>query len=197
MIHKLCTAAVARYAARGSVQPQMQAWCVYALEKRVFSLAGLVLLTAVGLLLAPAEGVVCFLLFFIVLRRRAGGAHMPRAWQCLLVSAAIMVVACLLGRRLLPFAAPAAALLASFAVAAVWLCPPGAHPNMHLTAAQAQKNRRRAQMLVTVQAAAAAAGLLLPVLHTAVLFASMGMAGAAVTLVIWIIIQKRRKNHES
>lgn len=103
-----------------------------------------------GLIFREFLPTVCFIVFFISLRKRTGGFHASRFWQCylgtvLIFSAVIQIVPLLCRKTTLMYAI--------LLLAIILICIMGTvnHPNMDMSKSELHESKKAARLLVLME----------------------------------------------
>ncbi len=174
----------------GIISAEKAPWLVYALEKRVYTLVGMIPICILSFWLAGLWTGLAFLGSFILLRERTNGFHARTPGLCFILS--LVTVAGFL--LLLPLLRPwlCLCLVAADAIA-IFLLAPYKHPNMHLSADEVRACRKSARLRTALLCAGFAVFALIP-LPAAGKGLTLGMTMAATLLCIAYIRKEGNPN---
>lgn len=105
-----------------------------------------------GLLFRQFFHTICFVVFFLSLRKRTGGFHANKFWQCYLGTVIIYIVI----MQLVPMLCRNSAVMYGMLVFAIILiCTIGAinHPNIEMNKSELQESKKAARLLVLMEVA--------------------------------------------
>ena len=103
-----------------------------------------------GLIFRKFLPTVCFIVFFISLRKRTGGFHAGRFWQCYLgtvvIFSAVIQIVPLLCRK-------TTVMYAILFVAIILICIMGTinHPNMDMSKSELRESKKAARLLILIE----------------------------------------------
>ena len=124
-------------------------WCIYTLEKKLIALVFFTIMIPVAAVIGKLAETIIFSVTLLLIRRRIGGWHAPRAWLCQVLSVSIVLITLFMTG---PWAArlPPALLYISdgFIMAAALLKKPVCPPQVHFDSAIIQANNQKKNLLI-------------------------------------------------
>lgn len=103
-----------------------------------------------GIFLGEFLHTICFLVFFLSLRKRTGGFHADKFWQCYLGTVVTFIV---IMKATPMFCETLAAMYGMLFLATVLICIMGTinHPNIDMDAGELQESKKAARLLVLME----------------------------------------------
>ena len=152
--------------------------------------AGTLLL--IGLFFNQFIPTICFLVFFFSLRKRTGGYHADKFWQCYLMTSiiyvAIIQAAAVLSEK--PFIVY---VMLSFAVLVIGVIGTVNHPNMDMDKHELQESKKAARLCVLMEALVIAALIALKVSGLYVSYLSLAIILCAFSLCVAKVMKQEVK----
>lgn len=145
MLHQTCESAVSFFVVKQLLPSQKKQWAVYVLEKRAMSFLIISAMLLTGTFIANFWCTLCFLVGWLLLRKRAGGYHASSPLRCAIGSEVILLFCLGVAIPLLNTIQFPAMILFSFtALVLVWLIGCMNHPNLQLNTYEFATNNLRA-----------------------------------------------------
>lgn len=151
MIEKMALKIVSQMEIQKIISKSNREYYEYALISMVENTVTVGTMLLLGLLFRHFLHTVCFLVFFLSLRKRTGGFHADKFWQCYLIT----VVTYIAVIQIVPVLCETPAVLYGLLLFAIFLiCVMGTinHPNMDMDQGELRESKKAARLLVLMEA---------------------------------------------
>lgn len=153
-------------------------------------IVGTMLLT--GLVFNQFIPTICFLIFFLALRKRTGGYHADKFWQCYLITVIIYIViiqaAAVLSENLVTVY-----IMLSFAVLVIEVIGTVNHPNMDMDKDELEESKKAARLCVLMESAVIAALIVLKINSLYISYMSLAIILCASLLCVAKVMKQEVK----
>lgn len=116
---------------KGIITEEQVPWFRYGLEKRIYTVIGLIPFVIIAILLTNLATALSFIGAFYALRSRTSGYHAPTLGRCMLISLAAELLFLLVLYPCLTLTC--AVIVSAICVVFILIAAPYNHPNMHLS----------------------------------------------------------------
>lgn len=152
MVEKIVMKLVAQMEDRKIIEKSSRDYYEYVLITLIEHLIGVGTMLIIGIVFKQFMPTVIFLIFFLSLRKRTGGYHADKFWQCYLVTiityiGIIQIVTVLSEKTFIMY------LILLFAVLAIEIIGTVNHPNIDMDESELYENKKAARLLVLMEAA--------------------------------------------
>lgn len=152
MVEKIVMKLVAQMEDRKIIEKTSRDYYEYVLITLIEHLIGVGTMLIIGIFFKQFMPTVIFLIFFLSLRKRTGGYHADKFWQCYLVTiityiGIIQIVTVLSEKTFIMY------LILLFAVLAIEIIGTVNHPNIDMDESELYENKKAARLLVLMEAA--------------------------------------------
>ena len=152
MVEKIVVKLVAQMEDRKIIEKTSRDYYEYVLITLIEHLIGVGTMLIIGIFFKQFMPTVIFLIFFLSLRKRTGGYHADKFWQCYLVTiityiGIIQIVTVLSEKTFILY------LILLFAVLAIEIIGTVNHPNIDMDESELYENKKAARLLVLMEAA--------------------------------------------
>lgn len=152
MVEQIVTRLVAQMEDRKIIEKSSKDYYEYVLITLVEHVIGVGTMMIIGMLFKQFIPTVIFLLFFLSLRKRTGGYHADKFWQCYLATiityiGIIQMAAVLAEKTYIMYA------ILFLAVLVIEIIGTVNHPNIDMNKSELQENKKSARLLVLMEAA--------------------------------------------
>lgn len=146
----------------------------------------------IGLVFNQFIPTICFMVFFFSLRKRTGGYHADKFWQCYLVTV-ILYIAIIQAATVLSQNPIAVYVMLSFAVLVIGVIGTVNHPNMDMDKDELQESKKAARLCVLLEAAVIAALIALKINDLYVSYMSLAVILCASLLCVAKVMKQEVK----
>lgn len=152
MVEKIVMELVAQMEDRKIIEKSSRDYYEYVLVTLVEHIIGVGTMLIIGMLFKQFIPTVIFLAFFLSLRKRTGGYHADKFWQCYLLTiityiAIIQMAPVLSQKKVIMYA------ILLFAVLVIEVIGTVNHPNIDMNKDELQENKKSARLLVLMETA--------------------------------------------
>lgn len=152
MVEKIVMKLVAQMEDRKIIEKTSRDYYEYVLITLIEHLIGVGTMLIIGIFFKQFMPTVIFLIFFLSLRKRTGGYHADKFWQCYLMTiityiGIIQIVTVLSEKTFIMY------LILLFAVLAIEIIGTVNHPNIDMDESELYENKKAARLLVLMEAA--------------------------------------------
>lgn len=152
MVEQIVTRLVAQMEDRKIIEKSSKDYYEYVLITLAEHVIGVGTMMIIGMLFKQFIPTVIFLLFFLSLRKRTGGYHADKFWQCYLATiityiGIIQMAAVLAEKTYIMYA------ILFLAVLVIEIIGTVNHPNIDMNKSELQENKKSARLLVLMEAA--------------------------------------------
>lgn len=152
MVEQIVTRLVAQMEDRKIIEKSSKDYYEYVLITLAEHVIGVGTMLIIGMLFKQFIPTVIFLLFFLSLRKRTGGYHADKFWQCYLATIIIYIgiiqmAAVLAEKTYIMYA------ILFLAVLVIEIIGTVNHPNIDMNKSELQENKKSARLLVLMEAA--------------------------------------------
>lgn len=146
----------------------------------------------IGLVFNQFIPTVCFLVFFLSLRKRTGGYHADKFWQCYLVTV-ILYIAIIQAAAVLSQNPVTVYVMLSFAVLVIGVIGTVNHPNMDMDKDELQESKKASRLCVFLEVAVIAALIALKINDLYVSYMSLAIILCASLLCVAKVMKQEVK----
>ncbi len=152
MVEKIVMELVAQMEDRKIIEKSSRDYYEYVLVTLAEHIIGVGTMLIIGMLFKQFISTVIFLAFFLSLRKRTGGYHADKFWQCYLLTiityiAIIQLAPVLSQKKVIMYA------ILLFAVLVIEVIGTVNHPNIDMNKDELQENKKSARLLVLMETA--------------------------------------------
>lgn len=152
MVEKIVMELVAQMEDRKIIEKSSRDYYEYVLVTLAEHIIGVGTMLIIGMLFKQFIPTVIFLVFFLSLRKRTGGYHADKFWQCYLLTvityiAIIQMAAVLSQKKVIMYA------ILPFAVLVIEVIGTVNHPNIDMNKDELRENKKSARLLVLMETA--------------------------------------------
>ena len=152
MVEKIVMELVAQMEDRKIIEKSSRDYYEYVLVTLAEHIIGVGTMLIIGMLFKQFISTVIFLAFFLSLRKRTGGYHADKFWQCYLLTiityiAIIQMAPVLSQKKVIMYA------ILLFAVLVIEVIGTVNHPNIDMNKDELQENKKSARLLVLMETA--------------------------------------------
>lgn len=152
MVEKAVMQLVAQMEDRKIIEKPSREYYEYALVTLAEHIIAVGTVLIIGMLFNQFIPTIIFLIFFLSLRKRTGGYHADKFWECYLATVIIYIgiiwMATVLSQSFISYA------ILFFAVLNIEIIGTVNHPNIDMDKGELQENKKSARLLVLLEAAA-------------------------------------------
>lgn len=152
MVEKIVRELVDQMEDRKIIEKSSRDYYEYVLVTLAEHIIGVGTMLIIGMLFKQFIPTVIFLVFFLSLRKRTGGYHADKFWQCYLLTIITYIVIIQMAAVLSQKKATMYAIL-SFAVLVIEVIGTVNHPNIDMNKDELQENKKSARLLVLMETA--------------------------------------------
>lgn len=156
MIEKMVLNLVSQMESKKMIDKADSEYYVYALVTMTEHTITVGTLLLIGLVFNQFIQTICFLVFFLSLRKRTGGYHADKFWQCYLVTV-IIYIAIIQAAVVLSRNSVTVYVMLFFAVLVIGVIGTVNHPNMDMDKDELQESKKAARLCVFMEASVIAA----------------------------------------
>lgn len=192
MIEKMVLNIVSQMEAKKMIEKADSEHYVYALvtmTERTITVGTMLL---IGLAFNQFIPTIGFLVFFLSLRKRTGGYHADKFWQCYLVTA-IIYIAIIQAAAVLSENPVAVYVMLPFAVLVIGVIGTVNHPNMDMDKDELQESKKAARLCVFMEASVIAALIVLKINDLYVSYMSLAIILCASLLCVAKVVKQEVK----
>ena len=146
----------------------------------------------IGLVFHQLMPTICFLVFFLSLRKRTGGYHADKFWQCYLVTV-IIYISIIQAATVLSETPIAVYVMLSLAVLVIGVIGTVNHPNMDMDKDELQEAKKAARLCVLMEASVIVALIALKINELYVSYMSLAVILCASLLCVAKIMKQEVK----
>lgn len=146
----------------------------------------------IGLVFNQFIPTICFMVFFLSLRKRTGGYHADKFWQCYLVTVILYIVV-IQAAAVLSKNPIAVYVMLSFAVLVIGVIGTVNHPNMDMDKDELQESKKAARLCVLLEAAVIVALIALKISNLYVSYMSLAIILCASLLCVAKVMKQEVK----
>lgn len=180
MINRVITGIVGQMEKEHLIMPQEKDDYIYAYEvicEKVISLGTIVIL---GMLLDNLVNTVLYMLFFLTLRKRTGGFHMPTFFKCYIGSVILYLITYCSISYTYNYYVMVILLVVSILV--IGVVGTVNHPNMHMDSMELSGNRRRARINLAIETGVIIISIYIGIDKVSIGYMAMGVIQCAILL---------------
>jgi len=167
----------------------------YAIETLLVKAIGWIVLLSVAFIIGWFKELFCYLLFFSAVRAYGGGFHTKSLMGCLILSVASLFIPIMLYKTIYPFLGNCQGGLIVLIIFDILV---GSVNNEYIDWDQKEliKAKRNNRIIVCAEVAILLISYLIHIDSVYIVFMSLGLTAASLSMLVELIIQKGGRNHE-